>query len=151
MCVKKARLTPCFLTHFSVFDTPVHSEWIAYQQLEKNMIMILKYNFVETPCKFIIAKLSSVLIILLWNNNSTKLYFNLIFTIQTYKAKLYIDKQGMPTYYDHHVFRLKKFYAIRSKTTGSQYRKLSLMLIRTEMVIYRERNCENYWKDIVSL
>ena len=40
--------------------------------------ILLKYNFVETPRKFIIAiiNLSGV---------STKLHFNLIFTMQTYK------------------------------------------------------------------
>ena len=48
----------------------------------------LKYNFVETPRKFIIA------IINLCTWCSTKLYFNLIFTMQTYKELIDIFFSG---------------------------------------------------------
>ena len=68
----------------------------------------LKYNFVATPCKFIIAKLSirklGIIIssdedLSLWIESfaiinlcgvSRKLYFNLIFTMKTYKKSLLV-------------------------------------------------------------
>ena len=48
--------------------------------------ILLKYNFVETSRKFIIAELAIINL----RGVSTKLYFNLIFIMQTYK-ELIID------------------------------------------------------------
>ena len=52
-----------------------HNTYMIY-----NFDIQLKYNFVETPRKFIIAIINLRAVF-------TKLYFNLIFTMQTYKER----------------------------------------------------------------
>ena len=92
----------------------VSSQGLLYLCPIPNTVNKLKYNFVETPHKFIVTKLTDRK---LWNNKFMwcfkKLYFSLILTMQMYK--------GLKINYIHNKILLRPFLKIQIYRTVWAY------------------------------